>query len=50
MVVLGFKCFWIFCIEKFEISKQIFSKGYFRIRFCMSMTNFAVFASKMTEI
>ena len=50
MVVLGFKCFWIFCIEKFEISKKVFSKGYFIIKLCTFMSNFEVIGKKMTEL
>ena len=50
MVVLGFKCFCIFSIEKFKISKKVFSKGYFIIRLCMFMANFEVIGQKMTEL
>ena len=50
MVVLGFKCFCIFCIEKLEISKKVFSKGYFIIRLCMFIANFEVIGQKMIEL
>ena len=40
MIVLGFVSFCIFGIEKNEISKNLFSKGYFKIVFCTFMTNF----------
>ena len=48
MFVLGFKCFYIFCIQKFETSKKVFSNGYFIIRLCTFITNFEW--SKMTKL
>ena len=51
MVVLCFECFFcIFAIEKFEISKRIFSKVYFRIMLCMFVANYMVVALKTTEL
>ena len=42
--------FCIFGIEKVEISKKIFSKGYFIIRFCTFMINLKVAGLKTTEL
>ena len=42
--------FCIFCIEKIEISKKVFSKGYFIIKLCTFMSNFEVIGQKMTEL
>ena len=42
----GLCVFCIFGIDKFEISKNIFSKGYFKIRLCTFMTNFKVTGQK----
>ena len=42
--------FCIFAIEKFEISKRIFSKVYFRIMLCMFVANYMVVALKTTEL
>ena len=40
--------FCIFGIEKNEISKNVFSKGYFKIVLCTFMTNFMIVAQRMT--
>ena len=42
--------FCIFCIEKFEILKKVFSNGYFIIRLCTFIANFEVIGQKMTEL
>ena len=42
--------FCIFGIEKFEISKRIFSKVYFRIMLFMFVVNYKVVALKTTEL
>ena len=42
--------FCIFGIKKVEISKKIFSKGYFIIRLCTFMANFRVASQKMTKL
>ena len=40
--------FCIFGIEKNEISKNVFSKGYFKIVLCTFMTNFKIVGQRMT--
>ena len=42
--------FCIFGIEKFEISRKMFSKGYFIIRLYTFMTNFKVVGQKTTKL
>ena len=42
--------FCIFCIKKIEISKKVFSNGYFIIGLCTFMANFEVIGQKMTEL
>ena len=42
--------FWIFCIANSEISKKVFSKGYFIIRLCTFMANFEVIGQELTEL
>ena len=46
----SFLVFSVFCIEKFEISKKLFSKGYFIIKLCTFMTNFEVIGQQMSEL
>ena len=43
-----FCIFCIFGIEKNEISKNVFSKGYFKIVLCTFMTNFKIVGQRMT--
>ena len=51
MVVLGFKCFFAFFVLKnSKFQKNIFSKGYFIMRFCTFMANFEVIVQKTTEL
>ena len=48
MIVLSFVCFLHFWYWKNEISKNLFSKGYFKIVLCTFMTNFKIVGQRMT--